>query len=190
MLDQLDAQPGERVLELGAGTGYNAALLAHLVGESGHVTTLDVDDDLVEGARAHLAAAGITNAEAVTRDGALGYAEGAPYDRIIATVGAHGVPHAWLQQLAPGGRLLVPQRLKGTVSRSVAYEQRDGRWVSLGSEMNTFMPLGGASPTTTAASFRSVGTALSGFRPPLGSASTPMPLPVCWSSPAPRNGLA
>ena len=141
MLDQLDAQPGERILELGAGTGYNAGLLAHLVGESGHVTTLDVDDDLVEGARAHLASAGITNAQAVTRDGALGYAEAAPYDRIIATVGAHGVPHAWLQQLAPGGRLLVPQRLKGTVSRSIAYEQRDGRWVSLGSEMNTFMPL-------------------------------------------------
>ncbi|MBQ0829398.1 methyltransferase, FxLD system [Streptomyces tagetis] len=141
MLDQLDAQPGERILELGAGTGYNAGLLAHLVGESGHVTTLDVDDDLVEGARAHLAAAGITNVQAVTRDGALGYTEGAPYDRIIATVGAHGVPHAWLHQLAPGGRLLVPQRLKGTVSRSIAYEQRDGRWVSLGSEMNTFMPL-------------------------------------------------
>ncbi|MFJ8057158.1 methyltransferase, FxLD system [Streptomyces sp. NPDC096142] len=141
MLDQLDAQPGERILELGAGTGYNAGLLAHLVGESGHVTTLDVDDDLVEGARTHLTTAGITNAEAVTRDGALGYAETAPHDRIIATVGAHGVPHAWLQQLAPGGRLLVPQRLKGTVSRSIAYEQRDGRWVSLGSEMNTFMPL-------------------------------------------------
>ncbi|MFI6806418.1 methyltransferase, FxLD system [Streptomyces luteogriseus] len=141
MLDQLDAQPGERILELGAGTGYNAGLLAHLVGENGHVTTLDVDDDLVEGARAHLAAAGITNVEAVTRDGALGYAEAAPYDRIIATVGAHGVPQAWLQQLAQGGRLLVPQRLKGTVSRSIAYEQRDGRWVSLGSEMNTFMPL-------------------------------------------------
>ncbi|WP_405671800.1 methyltransferase, FxLD system [Streptomyces sp. NBC_01530] len=141
MLDQLDAQAGERILELGAGTGYNAGLLAHLVGENGHVTTLDVDDDLVEDARTHLAAAGITNVEAVTRDGALGYAEGAPYDRIIATVGAHGVPHAWLQQLAPGGRLLVPQRLKGTVSRSIAYEQHDGRWVSLGSEMNTFMPL-------------------------------------------------
>ncbi|MEU1175248.1 methyltransferase, FxLD system [Streptomyces microflavus] len=141
MLDQLDAREGERVLELGAGTGYNAGLLAHLVGESGHVTTLDVDDDLVEGARAQLSAAGITNVETVTRDGALGYEEGAPYDRIIATVGAHGVPHAWLQQLAPGGRLLVPQRLKGTVSRSIAYEQRDGRWMSLGSEMNTFMPL-------------------------------------------------
>ncbi|GAA3304781.1 methyltransferase, FxLD system [Streptomyces cinereospinus] len=141
MLDQLDAQPGERILELGAGTGYNAALLAHLVGETGHVTTIDVDDDLVEGARAHLAAAGFTNVEVLTRDGAVGHADGAPYDRIIATVGAHGVPHAWMQQLAPGGRLVVPQRLKGSVSRSIAYEQRDGRWISVSSKMNTFMPL-------------------------------------------------
>ncbi|WP_411142322.1 methyltransferase, FxLD system [Streptomyces sp. x-80] len=141
MLDQLDAQPGERILELGAGTGYNAALLAHLVGETGHVTTIDVDDDLVEGARAHLAAAGFTNVEALTRDGAVGHAAGAPYDRIIATVGAHGVPHAWMQQLAPGGRLVVPQRLKGSVSRSIAYEERDGRWTSVSSKMNTFMPL-------------------------------------------------
>ncbi|UNO42154.1 methyltransferase, FxLD system [Streptomyces sp. MST-110588] len=141
MLDQLDAQPGERILELGAGTGYNAALLAHLVGETGHVTTIDVDDDLVEGARAHLAAAGFTNVEALIRDGAVGHADGAPYDRIIATVGAHGVPHAWMQQLVPGGRLVVPQRLKGSVSRSIAYEQRDGRWTSVSSKMNTFMPL-------------------------------------------------
>ncbi|OPF73206.1 methyltransferase, FxLD system [Streptomyces antioxidans] len=141
MLDQLEAQPGDRILELGAGTGYNAALIAYLVGESGHVTTIDVDDDLVEGARAHLAATGFTNVEVLTRDGALGHADGAPYDRVIATVGAHGVPHAWTQQLAPGGRLLVPQRLKGSVSRSIAYEQRDGRWMSISSKMNTFMPL-------------------------------------------------
>lgn len=141
MLDQLVAQPGERILELGAGTGYNAALIGHLVGPSGHVTTIDVDDDLVEGARAHLAAAGATNVEALTRDGALGHAEGAPYDRIIATVGAHGIPHAWLDQLAEGGRLVTPQRLKGSVSRSIIYVKRDGRWQSVGSEMNTFMPL-------------------------------------------------
>lgn len=94
MLDQLEARPGERILELGAGTGYNAALIGHIVGPSGHVTTIDVDDDLVEGARAHLAGVGATNVEALTRDGALGHAEGAPYDRIIATVGAHGIPHA------------------------------------------------------------------------------------------------
>jgi protein-L-isoaspartate(D-aspartate) O-methyltransferase len=141
MLDQLEAQPGDRVLELGAGTGYNAALLAHLVGGSGHVTTIDVDEDLVEGARAHLAAAGFTNVEALTRDGALGHAEGAPYGKIIATVGAHGIPWAWFDQLDPTGRLVAPQRLKGSVSRSIAWEQRDGRWTSVSSKMNTFMPL-------------------------------------------------
>ncbi|MFJ9822290.1 methyltransferase, FxLD system [Streptomyces sp. NPDC101151] len=141
MLDQLEVRPGERILELGAGTGYNAALLAHLVGGNGHVTTIDVDDDLVEGARSHLAAAGFTNVECLTRDGAVGHASGAPYDRIIATVGAHGVPHAWIQQLAPGGRLLVPQRLKGSVSRSIAYERHEERWMSVDSRMNTFMPL-------------------------------------------------
>lgn len=141
MLDQLQAQPGERILELGAGTGYNAALIGHLVGPDGHVTTIDVDDDLVEGARAHLADTGFTNVQALTRDGALGHAEGAPYDRIIATVGAHGIPPAWLEQLAPGGRLVTPQRLKGSVSRSIVYQERDGRWISSGSQMNTFMPL-------------------------------------------------
>ncbi|WP_327290332.1 methyltransferase, FxLD system [Streptomyces sp. NBC_01198] len=141
MLDQLGVLPGMRVLELGAGTGYNAALLAQLVGNAGHVTTIDVDEDLVEGARAHLAAAGFPHVEALTRDGALGHAGSGPYDRIIATVGAHGVPHAWLDQLAPGGRLVVPQRLKGSVSRSIAYESHDGRWRSVSSQMNTFMPL-------------------------------------------------
>lgn len=141
MLAQLQARPGERVLELGAGTGYNAALLAHLVGPDGHVTTLDVDEDLADGARSRLAAAGVTGVDVATRDGALGHAEGAPFDLIIATVGAHGIPHAWLNQLAPGGRLVTPQRLKGTVARSIAYERRDGRWRSLDSAMNTFMPL-------------------------------------------------
>lgn len=141
MLDQLDARPGDRVLELGAGTGYNAALIGHLVGATGHVTTMDVDADLVEGARAHLVAAGVDNVEVVLGDGALGHAPNAPYDRVIATVGAHAIPRAWLEQLAPAGRLVAPQRLKGSVSRSIVWEHREGRWVSMGSAMNTFMPL-------------------------------------------------
>ncbi|WP_206050793.1 methyltransferase, FxLD system [Nocardioides speluncae] len=141
MLEQLQVEPGHNVLELGAGTGYNAGLLAHLTGPSGHVTTIDVDDDLVTNARAHLSAAGTDNVTVVQSDGALGYPDAGPYDRIIATVGAHGVPHAWLDQLAPGGRLLVPQRLRGGVSRSISYEHHNGAWVSVGSEMNTFMPL-------------------------------------------------
>src|SRR5574339_136221 len=56
MLEQLGLEPGHRVLEIGAGTGYNAALMAHIVGETGQVVTVDIDDDLVESAREHLTA--------------------------------------------------------------------------------------------------------------------------------------
>jgi protein-L-isoaspartate(D-aspartate) O-methyltransferase len=141
MLEQLQVEPGHKILELGAGTGYNAGLLAHLAGATGHVTTIDVDDDIVDGARTSLAAAGIDNVTVILGDGALGHADNAPYDRIIATVGAHAVPHAWLDQLAPTGRLLTPLRLRGTVARSIAFEHHDGTWRSVSSEMNTFMPL-------------------------------------------------
>jgi len=110
MLHQLDAHPGDRVLEIGAGTGYDAALIGAIVGVTGQVTTIDVDLDLVEGARAHLAAAGITGVEVVLGDGAFGHPVGGPYDRIIATVSAFEAPTAWLDQLAPGGRLIRHHR--------------------------------------------------------------------------------
>ena len=143
MLDQLDAQPGERIMEVGAGTGYNAALLAALVGDTGHVTTIDVDADLVAGARRHLAAAGIANVEVIEGDGALGHPDGAPYDRIIATVGAFETPTAWLDQLTPTARLVVPLRLRGTSSRSIVFERGAGGWVSRESRLAVFMPLRG-----------------------------------------------
>ncbi|SBT40507.1 methyltransferase, FxLD system [Micromonospora narathiwatensis] len=143
MLEQLDAQPGHRVMEAGAGTGYNAALVAAIVGDTGHVVTIDIDDDLVAGAREHLAAAGVTNVEVVQKDGALGHRDCAPYDRIIATVGAWETPTAWLEQLAPDGRLVVPLRLRGAASRSIIFERHDGGWRDNGSELAVFMPLRG-----------------------------------------------
>ncbi len=82
MLEQLGVEPGQRVLEIGAGTGYNAALLGHLVGEAGAVTTVDIDADLVEQGRRHLDAAGLAQVSVVCGDGADGWAENAPYDRI------------------------------------------------------------------------------------------------------------
>jgi protein-L-isoaspartate(D-aspartate) O-methyltransferase len=143
MLEQLGAQPGERIMEAGAGTGYNAAIMAAIVGETGHVTTIDVDEDLVEGAREHLTAAAAGNVEVILGDGALGYPQGAPYDRIIATVGAFEVPAAWLDQLAPAGRLVVPLRLRGTSSRSIIFERGEDGWRSQGSQLAVFMPLRG-----------------------------------------------
>ncbi|MEU8045699.1 methyltransferase, FxLD system [Micromonospora echinofusca] len=143
MLEQLDARPGHRIMEAGAGTGYNAALLAAIVGETGRVVTIDVDDDLVDGARKHLAAAGVANVEVVHADGALGHPDAAPYDRIIATVGAWETPTTWLEQIAPDGRLVVPLRLRGAASRSIVFERYEGGWRDVGSELAVFMPLRG-----------------------------------------------
>src|SRR5262245_11528671 len=125
MLEQLDVWPGQRVLEIGAGTGYNAALLAHLVGDTGRVTAVDIDDDIVADALAHLAAAGVTGVRVVCGDGWAGVAEDAPYDRIIVTVGAHDISPVWRTQLAPRGRLLLPLALPA-VQASIAFDERDG----------------------------------------------------------------
>jgi protein-L-isoaspartate(D-aspartate) O-methyltransferase len=141
MLEQAQIEPGMRVLELGTGTGYNAALIAHLVGPQGRVVTIDVDQDLTDNATAHLTAAGAGNVEVVLGDGALGHEAGAPYDRIIATVGSHRIPAAWVLQLAPHGRLIAPVRIAGDVSRSIAVEFEGGKWVSVDSQLSTFMPL-------------------------------------------------
>lgn len=143
MLEQLEVEPGQHILELGAGTGYFAALLAHLVGDRGRVTTMDVDEDIVAGARHGLTAAGYPNVRVILGDGALGYAQGAPFDRIVATVGVWDLPPAWREQVAVGGRLVVPMRLRGSVSRSVVFDADtdDGRWRSVGSRMCSFTPL-------------------------------------------------
>jgi protein-L-isoaspartate(D-aspartate) O-methyltransferase len=143
MLEQLDLQPGHRVLEIGAGTGYNAALMAHIVGHSGHVVTVDIDDDIVQDARAHLAAAGFERVEVVCGDGGLGFPEGAPYDRIILTVGASDIAPAWRQQLKPGGRLVLPLGLRGP-QVSVAFEPARGYLASVSVRPCGFMRLRGA----------------------------------------------
>ncbi|MHB8340863.1 MAG: methyltransferase, FxLD system [Mycobacteriales bacterium] len=150
MLEQLRVEPGQRVLEIGTGTGYNAALLSRMVGEAGMVTTIDIDADLVGKARRHLAAAGLDQVKVVCADGADGWAERAPYDRIILTAGAHDMASAWFDQLAPNGRLVLPLSLRGA-QRSVAFERAADHLVSVSIMDCGFMPLRGALATPDSA---------------------------------------
>ncbi|MEA2382729.1 MAG: protein-L-isoaspartate(D-aspartate) O-methyltransferase [Solirubrobacteraceae bacterium] len=141
MLEQLELAEGMRVLEIGAGTGYNAALLGRLVGSSGSVTTVDVDDELATHARAALRAAGGA-ARVVAGDGRDGVADRAPYDRIVVTASADAIPRAWFDQLAGDGRLQVPIRLADGGAQAIALLRKAGRGLrSVSAIAGGFMPL-------------------------------------------------
>jgi protein-L-isoaspartate(D-aspartate) O-methyltransferase len=112
MLEQLAAKPGERILEIGAATGFNAALLGELVGPDGQVVTIEYDQDLADGAADAIARTGYNDRVEVRHgDGALGAPDRAPYDGIIVTAGAVDVPAAWWDQLTDQGRMIVPLEL-------------------------------------------------------------------------------
>ncbi len=110
MLEALDVAPGHRVLEIGLGTGYNAALLTELTGPQGVVTSVDIDESFVDKARKVFQDNGFSVAATVA-DGRSGWPAGAPYDRIIATASSDIVPRQWWEQLVPSGLLVVPLRL-------------------------------------------------------------------------------
>ncbi|MGH4021236.1 MAG: methyltransferase domain-containing protein [Pseudonocardiaceae bacterium] len=106
MLERLGVEAGHRVLEIGTGTGYNAALLAHRLGDQA-VRSIDLDPELVEAARDHLAEIG-RHPHLATGDGAVGWPDGDTFDRIIATCAVTAIPPAWIDQLAEGGRIVAP----------------------------------------------------------------------------------
>ncbi|MER6386753.1 methyltransferase, FxLD system [Streptomyces sp. NPDC001127] len=140
MLVQLAVREGDNVFEIGAGTGYNAALLKHLTGTSGQVTTCDIAPDVTAYARRMLDANGCGDVRVVTRDGALGAPEFGPYDRMIATVGMWDLPGTWWDQLAIAGRLVAPLRWRG-LSRSVAFRREKDRMRSDSVKMCGFLPV-------------------------------------------------
>lgn len=141
MLEQAQLGPGMRVLEIGSG-GYNAALIAELVGETGEVTTVDIDPDVVDRAQSCLVAAGYHGVNVVAADAEGGVPEHAPYDRVIVTVGAWDIPPAWSDQLAEGGRIVVPLRMRG-LTRSVAFERDGDHLVSRAYHLCGFVPIQG-----------------------------------------------
>ncbi|MFD4987436.1 methyltransferase domain-containing protein [Streptomyces sp. NPDC058374] len=143
MLADLRVRDGDKVLEIGAGTGWNAALLAHRLG-SDHVTTVDLDPDITDSARRHLDAAGL-HPHVVTGDGARGCRADAPYDRVLATCALDTVPSAWLAQTRPGGLILTPFGT-GLVRLTVhGPDHAEGRFLPTPAY---FVPLRGTEPRT------------------------------------------
>ena len=141
MLEQLELEPGHRVLEVGAGTGYNAALIAHMGGDTGRVVAMDIDGDIVAGAQEHLSAAGFDGVQVVCADGGLGYPDAAPYDRIILTVGAWDIVPTWREQLGSGGRLLLPLSITSGRQQCVAFEHANDHLASVTIKDGEFMYL-------------------------------------------------
>jgi protein-L-isoaspartate(D-aspartate) O-methyltransferase len=145
MLEQLALERGHRVLEIGAGTGYNAALMAYVVGDEGEVVSVDIDGDIVEAARAHLDAAGFPRVRVLRADGATGLPEAAPFDRIVLTVAATDISPSWREQLAPDGRLLLPLQLGSILTQQVVlFAPADDHLASVSVRGGWFMMLRGA----------------------------------------------
>ena len=112
MLEHLAPEPGEHILEIGAGSGWQTALLAHAVGPNGRVVAVERVLELAKDAEVNLAPYGFVKkgiVKIVTGDGSRGYASDAPYDKIIAAAAAaHDIPRIWHEELRPGGRIVTP----------------------------------------------------------------------------------
>ena len=108
MTEALQPGNGQKILEVGAGSGYQAAILSEIVGKPGRIITTDRIKELVIFARTNLKKTGYSNITIVEYDGSQGYEKEAPYDRIIVTASAPEIPEALINQLKKGGRLVIP----------------------------------------------------------------------------------
>jgi len=113
MVEALAPGAGDRALEVGAGSGYAAAVLARLVRE---VVAIERDPALADAARTRLAELGVANVEVHAADGTLGWPPRAPFDAILVSAGGPRVPPALVEQLATGGRLVIPVGTRGSQS--------------------------------------------------------------------------
>jgi protein-L-isoaspartate(D-aspartate) O-methyltransferase len=177
MLEDLQLSPGQGALEIGAGTGYNAALLAWMVGK---VSSLDVDQRVLAEAAEHLRRFPDRQVELHHGDGRLGHPAGAPFDRNMVTAATPDLEPAWLEQLAPGGQLQAPLELAPGLAYLVQGTVCDGRFEGQLTRAAYFMPLRGEHEAGR-------DTASAGVSVP----PSPEPLPVTgapWADWASRRG--
>jgi len=141
MSEQLDVEPGERVLEVGTGSAYQAAVLAAMGVE---VVTIEIIEALATSAAERLDAMGFDNVTVLHGDGYFGYAEMAPYDAIIVTAAAEHVPPPLVKQLKPGKRMVIPVGRAGWTQNLLGVEKnREGSTRSRNLMAVTFVPLTG-----------------------------------------------
>ncbi|UWE08702.1 methyltransferase, FxLD system [Actinacidiphila bryophytorum] len=142
MLEQAQVRPGMRVLEIGSG-GLNAAYLAELVGADGEVTTVDIDPVVTDRAGRLLKEHGYGRVTVVTADAAEPVPGLGEVDVVLVTVGAWDIPPAWIDQLKPGGRLVVPLRMLG-LTRSIAFVRVGDHLRSESAKICGFVPMQGS----------------------------------------------
>lgn len=124
MCELLELKEGEKVLEIGTGCGYHAAVTAEIVGKEGLVVSIERIPELAEIAKQNLQALGYDNVTVVVGDGSKGYAEKAPYDKIYVTASAPDVPRPLIEQLRTGGKMVIP--IGETYQNLYILEKRDG----------------------------------------------------------------
>jgi protein-L-isoaspartate(D-aspartate) O-methyltransferase len=124
MTDLLGIEPGDRVLEIGTGLGYQAAVIAELAAE---VYSVELIEELAEEGRRRLAAAGYRNIQVRVGDGSLGWPQHAPFDKVIVAAAPELIPPALIQQLKPGGRMVIPAGLEEAQQLLRVDKDADGR---------------------------------------------------------------
>ena len=125
MIDLLDIQPGDRLLEVGTGLGYQAALMAEM---GALVFSVEIVEEFAQEAKVRLAAVGHDNVFIRVGDGSRGWPEHAPFDKILVTAAARDVPNALIDQLNPGGRIVLPIGEEDQIQQlSVLDKTADGR---------------------------------------------------------------
>ena len=143
MLDLLRVESGHTVLELGTGSGWNAALIGQLVGSTGKVYSLEIIPELAQRAGAILAELGVTNVEVIAADGGDGYPAGAPYDRIALTAGTYDLPRQFFDQIKVGGLMLAVIKNEGGGDNLFLLEKKDDHFQSTYSMPCGFVQMSG-----------------------------------------------
>lgn len=141
MTELLDVERGQKILEIGTGSGWQAAILSTLAGPKGDVYSVESRESLVKLSKENLRRLGRMNVHVKQGDGSLGFPGAAPYDRVIVTAAAPDVPHSLIHQLKNGGKMVIP--VGKTMQELRVIEKKDGVVTTRKEGLYLFVPLVG-----------------------------------------------